>query len=156
MVKQVKTSRKHKGRNFAIVASRFNDFVTQRLLKGCLAEFSRAGVSQKQITVVWVPGSFEIPVVALQLARKRNIDAVVCLGAVIRGETLHFELVARAAADGIARAGLLTGKPVIFGVLSTDTVEQAYKRSDEKGENKGSDAARNAVEMAELLDRLKR
>ena len=156
MAKSVTTSGKRKGKNFAVVVSRFNDFVTQRLLKGCLAEFSLAGVSRKQVTVVWVPGSFEIPVVALQLARKKKIDAVVCLGAVIRGETMHFELVARAAADGIAQAGLLTGKPVIFGVLSTDTVEQAYKRSDEKGENKGSDAARNAVEMAELLDRLKR
>ena len=155
MVRKMARSRKGKGKNFCIVVSRFNDFVTKRLLKGCLKELERGGVPKSQITIVWVPGSFEIPLVALQLAKKKNIHAVICLGAVIRGETLHFELVARAAAEGVSRVSLLAGKPVIFGVLTTDTVEQAYKRSDEKGDHKGTTAARNAIEMVELMNRLK-
>ena len=145
----------NKGKNIAIVVSRFNEFITTRLLKGCLTQLARCGVRNSQITVVWVPGSFEIPLVALKLARKKSIHGVVCLGAVIRGETLHFELVARAASEGIAQAALLTGKPVIFGVLTTDTVQQAYKRSEAKGDNKGTEAARNVIEMINLIQQLK-
>ena len=142
---------KSRGKKFAIVAARFNDFITKRLLEGCLKELSRWGVDRKEITVVWVPGSFEIPLVAMHLARNKNIAVVICLGAVIRGETLHFELIAQAAAVGIAQVALMTGKPVIFGVLTTDTVDQAYKRCDPRGNHKGIEAARNAVEMVNLL-----
>ena len=155
MVKTLEGPVKNNGKNIGIVVSRFNDFVTKRLLKGCLSELHRLGVQDKQITVVWVPGSFEIPVTALTLAKKKSIHAVVGLGAVIRGETLHFELVAREAAEGIARVSLMTGKPVIFGVLTTDTIDQAYKRSQEKGDNKGRESARNAVTMIKLMQLLK-
>ena len=155
MIKTIEGPIKNKGKNIAIVVSRFNDFITKRLLKGCLKELSRLGVKDKQITIVWVPGSFEIPVAALRLAQKRSIQAVICLGAVIRGETLHFELVARGASEGIARVELMTQKPVIFAVLTTDTVDQAYKRSETKGDNKGREAARNALEMMNLLEKLK-
>ena len=154
MIKTFEGPVKNNGKNIGIVVSRFNDFVTKRLLKGCLAELHRLGVKDKQITVVWVPGSFEIPVTALTLAKKKSIQGVIGLGAVIRGETLHFELVARAAAEGIARVSWMTGKPVIFGVLSTDTIQQAYKRSQEKGDNKGQEAARNVVTMINLLHQL--
>ena len=143
-----------KGKRIGIVVSKFNEFITRRLLKACLGELKRRGVLEKNITVVWVPGSFEIPVTALKLAQKKNIDAVICLGAVIRGETIHFELVANQTAAGIQQVSLETDKPVIFGVLATETVNQAYKRSGVKGENKGIEAARNAVEMANLMDLL--
>ena len=146
--------KKLKAKNFAVVVSHFNDFITKNLLAGCLDELKRSGIKESQIKVYWVPGSLEIPVAALSLARKKSVDAVICLGAVIRGETLHFELVAENAARGIAQASLLTGKPVIFGVLATDTVDQAYKRSQKKGDNKGKDAALAAVEMVNLLSEI--
>lgn len=142
---------KNQSRKFGIVVSRFNEFVTLRLLSGCLKEFKKLGVADKNLTIVWVPGAFEIPVAALKLARRKEISAVVCLGAVIRGETLHYDLVAQEAAAGITRVSLDTAKPVIFGVLTTDTIDQANKRSEEKGDNKGCDAARAAVEMANIL-----
>src|SRR5271170_7721846 len=106
----------------AIVASRFNDFISKALLSACLVELKRGGLKDKQITTVWVPGSFEIPVAALKLAKRKNIDAVICLGAVIRGETYHFEVVANECARGIMEASLITAKPVIMGVLTTNTV----------------------------------
>ena len=137
------------------MVSKFNDFVTRRLLDGCLRELLSHGVRKEDITIARVPGSLEIPLIALRLARKKNIHAVICLGAVIRGETLHFELVAHGAAQGIARAALVSDKPVIFGVLATDTVEQANKRSDEKKVNKGRDAAVDALEMIDLMARIK-
>jgi 6,7-dimethyl-8-ribityllumazine synthase len=143
-----------KGKRFGIVVAKFNEFITKRLFKACLDELKRYGVSEKNLTIVWVPGSFEIPVTALHLANKKNIDAVICLGAVIRGETLHFDLVAKAAADGVAQVALLTKKPVIFGVITTETVNQAYKRSQEKGDNKGRDAAQAAIEMTNLLAKI--
>ena len=138
----------------AIVASQFNQFITERLLKACLAELARQGVKNKNIELVWVPGAFEVPVTALKLAQKKTISSVICLGAVIRGETLHFELVARAVSDGILQASLLTGKPIIFGVLSTDTVTQAEKRSEAKGDNKGRDAALAALAMIKVLQKI--
>ncbi len=156
MVKTLQSHTQGRGKKMAIVVSRFNDFVTKRLLEGCLQELERCGVEEKNITVVWVPGSYEIPLTALTLAKKKNIDAVICLGAVIRGETFHFELIARAAAEGILQASLLSGKPVIFGVLTTDTVAQAYKRSEKKGDNKGRDAAGSALQMIELLSQIKK
>ena len=143
-----------KGKRIGIVVSKFNEFITRRLFKACLDELKRQGVAEKDLTIVWVPGSLEIPVTALKLANKKNIDAVICLGAVIRGETIHFDLVAHAAANGIAQVALLTKKPVIFGVITTETVNQAYKRSEEKGDNKGRDAAQAAVEMVNLLARI--
>lgn len=154
MVKTLAGPIKNRGYRLAIVASCFNDFITQRLLKACLKELWRLGMKEKNITIVWVPGSFEIPVVALKLARRKSIDAVICLGAVIQGETLHFDLICRAASDGIARASFETQKPVIFGVLTTYTVKQAYQRSQPKGDNKGRDAARAAVEMVNLFKNL--
>lgn len=142
------------GKKFCIVASQFNEFITQNLLSACLAELKRSGVKDKDITVAWVPGAFEIPLVALKMAQKKTIAAVICLGAVIRGETLHFELVARESARGIASVALQTQKPIIFEVLTTDTVEQAYKRSDTKGTNRGRDAAQAAVRMVNLLQEI--
>ena len=138
----------------AIVVSKFNDMITNRLLSGCQKELERLGLKGPQ-KVVWVPGSLEIPVVALRLARQKSVDAVICLGSVIRGETIHFELVANNAASGIAQVALTTGKPAIFGVLTTETVDQATKRSEEKGDHKGREAAQNAVEMVNLLRSLK-
>ena len=136
---------------FAIVVSRFNDFVTGKLLDGCLDELNKNGVAQKDISVVRVPGAFEIPVTAQKLAKKKTVDAVICLGAVIRGETLHFELVAEGAALGIMQASLNTGKPIIFEILATDTIALAEARAKKKGINKGRDAAQAALEMVEVL-----
>ncbi len=144
-----------KGKKIGIVVAKFNDFVTRRLLDGCLKELLKRGVREADITVSRVPGSWEIPLIALRLAKKKNIDAVICLGAVIRGETLHFELVAHGAAQGIAHAALVSGKPVIFGVLATDTIDQANKRSDEKKDSKGRDAAVDALEMIDLTAQIK-
>ena len=134
-----------------IVASCFNEFITKALLAACLRELKRQGLTDRQITTIWVPGSFEIPAVALKLAKRKNIDAVICLGAVIRGETYHFEVVANAVSQGIMQVGLWTGKPVIMGVLTTDTVAQAQKRAGDKGkDNKGRNAAMAALEMISL------
>lgn len=151
MVKVLEGQIKSKGKHYGIVASRFNELITERLLEACLKEFKRCGVKKDEITVVWVPGSFEIPVAALRLAKRKSVSAVICLGAVIRGETAHFDLIAQAAAQGIAQVALLTGKPAVFGVLTTDNLAQAKARSEPNGENKGRDAARNAIEMADLL-----
>ncbi|MBI3602255.1 MAG: 6,7-dimethyl-8-ribityllumazine synthase [Candidatus Omnitrophica bacterium] len=141
--------------HIAIVASRFNDFISKALVHACQIQLKRQGLNEKQITTVWVPGSFEIPVMALKLARKKNIDAVICLGAVIRGQTYHFEVIARESSRGIMEAGLQTGKPVIMGVLTADTVDQAQKRAQDKGgANKGRDAAVAAMEMVALLKHL--
>ena len=142
------------GKKFGIVVSKFNEVITKRLLKGCLAELKRAGIKESQVTVVWVPGSFEIPLTSLKLAGKKTVDAVICLGAVIRGETIHFDLISRAVAEGIAQVALLTRKPVIFGVLTTENTDQAYKRSEENGDNKGRDAAEAAMEMVNLLAKI--
>ncbi|HBR15377.1 MAG TPA: 6,7-dimethyl-8-ribityllumazine synthase [Candidatus Omnitrophica bacterium] len=143
-----------KGVKIGVVASQFNKFITQRLVDGCLKELQGRGVVKNDIRLAWVPGAYEIPIVALKLAKKKNVDGVICLGAVVRGETMHFDLVARGAAEGIAQVSLATGKPVIFGVLTTDTVDQAYKRSEPKGDNKGRDAALAALEMINLLSQV--
>ena len=127
----------------------------QRLLKACLKELKSHSVEDKNITTCWVPGAFEIPVVALRLAKKKNIDAVICIGAVIKGETDHYDLVAKGVTYGITQASLMTEKPIIFNVLATETVEQANKRSEEKGINKGQDAALAAIDMVQLLSQLK-
>ncbi|HLF17336.1 MAG TPA: 6,7-dimethyl-8-ribityllumazine synthase [Candidatus Omnitrophota bacterium] len=154
-IKTTKFSRPEgSGKRIAIVASEFNGFITKRLLKACLAQLTKCGVREKDVTVCWVPGSYELPLTALTLAKKKNIHAVICLGCVIRGETFHFELVAQGAARGIMEASLMSGKPVIFAVLTTDTLAQAKKRSQEKGDNKGLDAAVAAVHMANLMQRI--
>ncbi len=139
------------GLRIAIVCSRFNDLIVERLLAGADGALRRHGVQDDDITVVWVPGSFEIPIAAKQLAGSGSYDAVVTLGAVIRGATAHFEHVAGQAAAGVQRAALDTGVPVIFGVLTTDTIEQAIERAGTKLGNKGAEAAVGAIEMATLL-----
>jgi 6,7-dimethyl-8-ribityllumazine synthase len=143
------------GLRVAVAVARFNEFVTRPLLDGALAELRRLGVDEERVTVAWTPGSFELPLVARRLAEGGAHDAVICLGAVIRGQTPHFEYVSANMAAGIARAGYETGVPVIFGVLTTNTVEEAIDRAGAKAGNKGRDAAQAAVEMADLLRRLR-
>lgn len=142
------------GLRVAVVASRFNETITRSLLDGALSGLRRHGADDAGISVVWVPGAFELPLAASRLAASGEYDAVVCLGAVIRGATAHFDYVAGQAASGCARAALDTGVPVIFGVLTTDTVEQAIERSGTKAGNKGFDAATSAIEMVDLLRQL--
>jgi 6,7-dimethyl-8-ribityllumazine synthase len=142
------------GLRVGIVASRFNELVTRQLLLGAADCLRRHGVADDAVTVAWVPGAFEIGLVAKRLASSGSVDAVVCLGAVIRGATAHFDYVAGQAAAGVARATLDTGLPVIFGVLTTDTIEQALERAGTKAGNKGWDAALAAIEMASLLREL--
>jgi 6,7-dimethyl-8-ribityllumazine synthase len=144
-----------KGLSFGIVASRFNEFITARLLDGALDSLRRHGAEEDRITVVRVPGSFEIPLLAKKLAASRQYDAIICLGTVIRGATPHFEYIAGEVAKGVAVAGLETGVPISFGVLTTDSIEQAVERAGTKAGNKGFDAACSAIEMANLLRELK-
>ena len=139
---------------FAIVAARFNALVTESLLAGCKDAFVRHGVPEERLDLVWVPGSFEIPLIARKLTSGGRYTAVVCLGCVIRGETAHFDHVAGQAAAGVMQAAMAAGVPVIFGILTTDTVEQALNRAGLKGGNKGADAAMAAIEMVNLLTRL--
>lgn len=143
-----------RGRRFAVAVSRFNDLVTSRLLEGALLAFRRHGVAEDDLEVAWTPGAFELPLVAQRLATSRQFDAVVCLGAVIRGETPHFDYVAGECARGVQQVTLETGVPCIFGVLTTDTLEQALDRAGGKHGNKGWEAAIAAMEMAGLLDSL--
>lgn len=142
------------GLRLALVASRFNEAITRNLLEGALSALRRHGLDDASITVAWVPGAFELPLAARRLAASGEFDAVVCLGAVIRGATAHFEHVAGQAAAGVARAASDTGVPVIFGVLTTDTIEQALERAGTKAGNRGFDAALAAIEMADLLRQL--
>ena len=143
-----------RGLRFGVAVSRFNELVTRQLLEGARDCLRRHGADEEQPTVVWVPGAWEIPVVAQQLARSGAFDAVICLGAVIRGATAHFDYVAGQAAAGVARCSLDTGVPVSFGILTTDTVDQALERAGLKAGNKGFDAALAAIEMATLCRRL--
>ncbi len=140
-----------KGKRFAIVVSRFNDFITDRLVGGAVDALVRSGTLDKDIDVVKVPGAFEIPVVAKKLAAKKRHDAIVCLGAVIRGATPHFDYVSAEVSKGVAAAGMESDMPIIFGVLTTDTLEQAIERAGSKAGNKGWDSALAAVEMANLM-----
>ncbi len=140
---------------FAIVASRFNSLVTEALLSGCRDAFARHGIPEDRIDVAWVPGSFEVPLVARTMAETSRYAAVVCLGCIIRGETGHYDHVAGQTASGIMSAGLNTGVPVIFGVLTTDTVDQALNRSGLKSGNKGAESAVAAIEMVNLLAKIR-
>ncbi len=142
------------GLRVAVVASRFNDFITRSLLDGALDTLRRHGVADDAITVAWVPGAVEIPLVAQRIAANGAVDAVVTLGAVIRGATSHYDYVCSMVASGVQRASLDTGVPVIFGVLTTDTIEQAIERAGTKAGNKGAEAAAAAIEMATLLGKL--
>lgn len=143
-----------RGLRVAIVCARFNDLITERLLAGCRDGLVRHGVDAGSITEAWVPGAFEVPLVAMRLAASGEYDAVVTLGAVIRGATGHYEEVAHNASAGVARAALDTGVPVVFGLLTTDTIEQAVERAGTKAGNKGYEAAETAIEMVDLLRQL--
>ena len=140
-----------KGLKFGLVVSRFNEFITKKLLEGAHDALLRHGVNQEDIEIAWAPGSFEIPLVAKKLAQTKRYDAVICLAAVVRGGTPHFEYIAAEVSKGIANVGLETGLPVIYGVITADTLEQAIERAGTKMGNKGFDVAVTAIEMANLL-----
>jgi 6,7-dimethyl-8-ribityllumazine synthase len=142
------------GKKFGIVAGRFNELITSKLLGGALDCLERHGAASKDIATCWVPGAFEIPVAAQRMARSKKYDAVICLGTVIRGSTPHFDYVAAEVSKGVAKVSLDEGLPVIFGVLTTDTIEQAVERAGTKAGNKGWDAAMAAIEMADLFTKL--
>ncbi len=144
-----------RGLKFALIVSRFNSFVTERLLAGALDALQRTGAAEADIEIIRIPGSWEMPAAAAVLARQKRFDAIVCLGAVIRGETPHFDYIAAEAAKGLAQVSLETGVPVAFGVLTTNTLEQAIDRAGAKGGNKGYEAAMTAIEMANLLRSLR-
>ena len=143
-----------KGKQFGIVASRFNEFITSKLVGGALDALKRHGVPDDAVTIAWAPGSFELPLVAQKMAESGKYDAVIALGAVIRGATPHFDEVAAEAAKGIGQVTLKTGLPVIFGILTTESIEQAIERAGAKSGNKGADAAMAAIEMVHLLEQL--
>ena len=140
-----------RGRRVAIVAGRFNEYVTKHLVDGCLDTLEAHGVSRDRVDLVWVPGAFEIPTAARRLAKRGDVDAIIALGCVIRGETPHFDHVCRETAKGIAEVGRRTGVPTIFGVLTVETLEQAIERAGTKLGNKGREAAEAAIEMANLV-----
>ena len=154
MPKTVQADLNAKGLKVGIIASRFNDFITARLLDGALDGLTRHGAADADIEVVRVPGSFEVPLAAQKMARSKRYDAIICLGAVIRGATPHFEYVSAEVSKGVAAVSMETGVPVIFGVLTTDTIEQAVERAGTKSGNKGWDAALSAIEMANLMKQL--
>ncbi len=144
-----------KGLKFAIVIARFNEFITGKLLDGAQDAMKRHGVNDADVDIAWAPGSFEIPLVAKKLAETKKYDAIICLGAVIRGATPHFEYVANEVSKGIAKVGLDAGIPVAYGIITADNLEQAIERAGTKAGNRGFDAATNAIEMANLLKGIK-
>ena len=152
MVKTIQGQMIAKGKKFGIIASRFNDFITNRLLEGCLDTLLRHGVKDSDVTVAWVPGAFEITLLAQRMAKSKKYDAVICLGTVIRGATPHFDYIASETAKGIAHVSFSTGVPAIFGIITADSIEQAIERAGTKEGNKGRDAALSAIEMASLMD----
>ena len=154
MMKTIEGNLIARGLKFAIVTARFNDFISERLTGGALDALKRHGAGERDVEIIKVPGSFEIPYVAKKLAEGKGYDAVICLGAVIRGATPHFEYVSSEAAKGVANAAMQTGTPIIFGVITSDTLEQAIERAGGKSGNKGWDAALAAIEMANLYKQL--
>jgi len=140
-----------KNLKFAIVVARFNEFITSKLLSGALDTLKRHETPEENISVAWVPGAFEIPLVAKKFAESKKFDAVICLGAVIRGATTHYDYVCNEVSKGVAQVSLQTGVPTIFGVVTTENIQQAVERAGTKAGNKGSDAAMSAMEMANLL-----
>jgi 6,7-dimethyl-8-ribityllumazine synthase len=151
MVKYIEGNLQAEGKKFGIVVSRFNSFIAERLLDGALDTLHRSGVADDNIEVARVPGAFEIPLIAQKMAKSGRYDGVICLGAVIRGATSHYDLVSNEAAKGIAQVSLEHEVPVIFGVITTDTIEQAIERAGSKAGNKGSEAASVAIEMVNVL-----
>lgn len=154
MIKTVEGNFQGKGKKFAIVISRFNSFMTERLLEGALDCLFRHGVDEKDLFIVRVPGAFEMPVICKKIALKKEVDAIIALGAVIRGDTPHFDYVASEVSKGIANISIETGVPISFGVLTTDTIEQAEIRSGAKGGNKGFEAAMTAIEMVNIIEKI--
>ena len=148
--KTIEGSLKADGVRFGLVLGRFNNFITDKLLEGAVDCLKRHGATQDKISVAYVPGSMEIPLVALKMAKSNNYDAIICLGAVIRGETPHFDYVAAESSKGVAKVGMDTGLPVIYGIITSDTIEQAVERAGTKAGNKGWDAAMAAIEMVNL------
>ena len=144
-----------KGKSFGLVASRFNDFMTKELVSGCTDTLIRHGAEDKDITVVWVPGAFEIPLIAQKMAKTKSFDALICLGTIIRGATPHFDYISSEVTKGIAKVSLDNGVPVIFGIITADSIEQAVERSGSKDGNKGRDAALSAIEMVNLTGQIK-
>lgn len=143
-----------KGKKYGIVVSRFNEFISNKLLSGALDALQRHGVAEEEITIAWTPGAFEIPIVVQKMAASKKFDAVIALGAVIRGGTPHFDYVANEVSKGVAHVSLATGVPVLFGVLTTDSIEQAIERAGTKAGNKGYDSAVAAIEMANLMEQV--
>lgn len=152
MAKTLEAHLNAEGKKFALVVSRFNDFITDKLLSGALDALIRSGAKDSDIQIVKVPGAFEIPLVAKKMATQKKVSAVICLGAVIRGATPHFDYISAEVSKGIAQVSLESGVPIIFGVVTTDTIEQAIERAGTKAGNKGWSAAMAAVEMANLLE----
>ena len=142
------------GMKVAIVASRFNEIIVNKLLGGAVDGLVRHGVEEENITAAWVPGAFEIPIVAQKLAQSKKYDAVICVGAVIRGDTTHYDYVCNEVSKGVAQVGLSTGVPVLFGIITTENIEQAIARAGSKAGNKGYDCALSAIEMVNLLDQM--
>lgn len=154
MAKVIQGNLVSSGKKFGIVIARFNEFISNKLLGGALDALQRHGVDDDDITIAWVPGSFEIPVVVKKMAASGNYDAIITLGAVIRGSTPHFDYVAAEVSKGVAHVSLDTGIPIMFGVLTTDTIEQAIERAGAKAGNKGFDAAVGAIEMVNLMEQI--
>jgi len=155
MVKTLEGALIAKNKKFGIVVSRFNDFITKKLVEASIDTLMRHGAKDTEIEVAWVPGAFEVPLIAKKMAGSKKYDAVICLGTVIRGETPHFDYVASEVAKGIAQVGLDTNIPTIFGIITADNIEQAIKRAGTKEGNKGRDAAISAIEMVNLLSTIK-
>ncbi len=155
MVKTIEGSLIAKGKKFGIIASRFNDFITKDLVSGCIDTLVRHGAEDRDLVIAWVPGAFEIPLAAQKMAKAKSCDAIICLGTVIRGSTPHFDYIAAEVSKGIAKVSQDTGLPLVFGVITADTIEQAIERAGTKDGNKGRDAALSAIEMANLLTQLK-
>ena len=151
MAKTLEAHLNAEGKKFALIVSRFNDFITEKLLSGALDALVRSGAKDNDIQIVKVPGAFEIPLVAKKMAKKKGISAIICLGAVIRGATPHFDYVSAEVSKGIAQVSLESEVPIIFGVVTTDTIEQAIERAGTKAGNKGTEAAASAIEMINLL-----
>lgn len=143
-----------KGKKFGVVVGRFNEFISNKLLGGAVDCIVRNDGNEDDVTVAWVPGSYEIPLIAKKMAESKKYDAVICLGAIIRGATPHFDYIAAEVTKGVAHVGLETGVPVVFGVITSDTIEQAIERAGTKSGNKGWDAAQTAIEMVDLIGKL--
>ena len=154
MAKMIEGQLNAEEKKFGIIVSRFNEMISKSLLSGAFDCLARHGADENEITVVYVPGSFEIPLTAKKLANSKKYDAVICLGAVIRGATPHFDYISAEVSKGIANVGLESGVPVIFGIITSDSIEQAIERAGTKAGNKGWDASLNAIEMADLLKKL--